>query len=34
MYRSRDKERLAAQAEAGTLHAAVDRIITQDERKG
>jgi CPA2 family monovalent cation:H+ antiporter-2/glutathione-regulated potassium-efflux system protein KefB len=34
MYRARDKERLAAQAEAGDLRAANDRIITQDERKG
>ncbi|GAA3269583.1 hypothetical protein GCM10020258_42400 [Sphingomonas yabuuchiae] len=34
MYRARDKERLAAQAAAGDLRAASDRIITQDERNG
>jgi glutathione-regulated potassium-efflux system protein KefB len=34
MYRARDKERLAAQAAAGDLRAASDRIIPQDERKG
>lgn len=33
MYRTRDKERLAAQLESGDLHAASDRIITQDARK-
>ena len=34
MYRTRDKERLAAQLESGDLHAASDRMITQEERKG
>ncbi|WP_312486934.1 cation:proton antiporter [Sphingomonas sp.] len=33
MYRARDKERLAAQLESGNLHAASDRIITQEARK-
>jgi glutathione-regulated potassium-efflux system protein KefB len=32
MYRARDKERLSAQAEAGDLRAAHDRIFTQRER--
>jgi monovalent cation:proton antiporter-2 (CPA2) family protein len=31
-YRARDKERLKAQSESGDLHAARDRIITQDKR--
>jgi glutathione-regulated potassium-efflux system protein KefB len=31
-YRARDKERLKAQSESGDLHAARDRIITQDRR--
>jgi CPA2 family monovalent cation:H+ antiporter-2/glutathione-regulated potassium-efflux system protein KefB len=33
-YRSRDKERLKAQFETGDVRAAIDRVITLDERAG